>query len=545
MTDMQRFESALHRWSPKAELSAYEPSLPFLIELSLSDGTLTELSAAHCLKQLNRRLDRFEAISSAQKHSTIEQLEATAPVIFTEPLSFDERRPVQHLGELSTASIISILSAIETRRSLFISHPKQPQQLRQELKKLLHSSEEKLKNFHQSLTGSAESERERIAIVLATSGSSGFPKLVALSHRALLASRVASDFINPIDATDRFLMTLPIAHIGGFSQLTRAIAKGASLILPSAMPRSAADWQLCFDIAKPTQLSLVPTQLYRLLRDGVKAPSELRAVLLGGAPASSELLKEAAAAGWPLLPTYGMTESASQLITAQKTPSAPSSDASSQKLSTLPLLFADLRLVSALPAKSTDAAYDKSTDAAAPQKNNSDGPISEGRLKFRGPLRFSGYLPSQFPEAQELWHDSCDLAKINDDGSYQILGRADDLIISGGENISPLLIEEALAAAFKDEILCFSLPSKLWGESLLLAVQGLNPQSISSNLKQHLTKLPLYAKPKAYLFLVELPRTSSGKLSRKELRAIAQTAETANNWWSFDGESWQSCQKPA
>jgi o-succinylbenzoate---CoA ligase len=146
---------------------------------------------------------------------------------------------------------------------------------------------------------------------LATSGTTGALKLTALSKRALLASAAAVNRHLQSDDRDVWLCVLPTFHVGGLGIYARAFLSGARVV--------TSGWE---DV---TLASLVPAQVTDLVRDRVEAPPSLRAVVVGGGALSEELYAAARALGWPLLPSYGMTECCSQVATATPEEGPPAS----------------------------------------------------------------------------------------------------------------------------------------------------------------------------------------------------------------------------
>jgi O-succinylbenzoic acid--CoA ligase len=204
---------------------------------------------------------------------------------------------------------------------------------------------------------------------------------------------------------DRWQLSLPLYHVSGLGVLLRAWLAGAAVVIP------ASD-----DALEPaTHVSLVPTQLRRLLarRSGVQWLRRMKAVLVGGAAPEARLLAAARSAGIRVLPTYGMTELASQVCTLP--PDAPRSK-----------WFTSGRL---LPFREMELA-------------------DSGEIRVRGRTRFFGYLVHGRLQrlASEGWFGTGDLGALDADGYLTVLGRKDDMFISGGENIQPAEIEQALLA---------------------------------------------------------------------------------------------------
>jgi o-succinylbenzoate---CoA ligase len=245
------------------------------------------------------------------------------------------------------------------------------------------------------------------AVALYTSGSTGRPKAALLTLGNLYYSALGALENMPLCAGDRWLLSLPIHHVSGIGILFRVFLAGAAVVVME--PDETIDETLVQHGV--THLSLVPTQLTRLLATGV--PGRLRAVLLGGAPISDSLIDQALAAGWPLHTTYGLTEMASQ--------------------------------VTATP-QGADAATLRTAGFVLPHRSLRLGEGNE--IQVRGETLFAGYLTQegvQAPVDEQGWYPTGDLGMLDERGRLRVLGRKDNLFISGGENIQPEEIEEALA----------------------------------------------------------------------------------------------------
>lgn len=160
----------------------------------------------------------------------------------------------------------------------------------------------------------AQGEKTRGLIFFQTSGSEGVPKWVGLSRRAMLASARAVNAHLEGTARDRWLIALPLHHVGGFSILARCHTSGASFFHAEEKWNAAAFATVCGE-QRITLASSVPAQVYDLVQAKVEAPSSMRALVVGGGALSKELGTRALEFGWPVLQSYGMTETASQVAT--------------------------------------------------------------------------------------------------------------------------------------------------------------------------------------------------------------------------------------
>lgn len=253
---------------------------------------------------------------------------------------------------------------------------------------------------------------ERPATVVFTSGSTGRPRAAVHAFRQHYFSALGSQANLPLAPGDRWLLSLPLYHVGGLAIVFRCLLAGATVVLP-ARDEPMGEALRKYDV---THVSMVATQLYRLLRETTAThralPPSLRAVLLGGGPASSALIDEALNREVPLHTSYGLTEMASQVTTTP--PGAPP-----DKLRTAGRVL-PWREVKIDPG---------------------------GEILVRGATRFDGYLVEAGIEPAfdgDGWFHTGDLGRLDDDGYLHVIGRKDNMFISGGENIHPEEIEAAL-----------------------------------------------------------------------------------------------------
>jgi O-succinylbenzoic acid--CoA ligase len=246
---------------------------------------------------------------------------------------------------------------------------------------------------------------DRPATIVFTSGSSGAPKAALHTFGNHYYSALGSNANIALAPGDRWLHSLPLYHVGGLSILFRCLLAGATVALPEAgAPLGEA-------IAGATHVSLVSTQLLRLLREDLD-PRELKAILLGGGPIPPSLIDEALARGLPIHTSYGLTEMASQ-VTA--TP----------------------------PGASRDVLHTSGRPLPHREISISD----DGEILVRGETLFTGYVEGEVvdrPLDADGWFRTGDLGELDADGYLRVRGRKDNAFISGGENVQPEEIEDAL-----------------------------------------------------------------------------------------------------
>jgi o-succinylbenzoate---CoA ligase len=309
------------------------------------------------------------------------------------------------------------------------------------------------------------------AFVLFTSGSTGAARGVVLSRAAITAAADASAARLGWRDDDRWLSCLPMAHAGGLSIVVRCLAARRPVVLHEGDFDAAAVAALAHG-ARATLASLVPVQLAALVRHGHHA---LRAVVVGGAAAAPSLVADAVARGWPILPSYGLTETFGQIATARE-PGGP------------PV---------ALPGVEIRA---------------------RETLCIRGPMLATCYLDGT-PIAPELV--TADLGTVDADGTVRILGRRDDVIVTGGEKVHPLEIEAVLAETPGVRAACaFAVPDARWGHVVGAAIATDGGFDQVAALARWRAALPVHARPRRLVALAQLPLLASGKLDRRAIASL-------------------------
>ena len=334
------------------------------------------------------------------------------------------------------------------------------------------------------------------AAIVMTSGTTGGPKAAILSVAALVAS--AEAWLAVLPPATGWLLTLGLGHVAGLGVMWRAALSGVPLVLA---PRADADLTLAALRAAPgpSHVSLVPTQLARLL-DLVAAgppPDTLRAVLLGGGIVPAALVRRAILAGWPVVPTYGLTEAGSG-VTALPTSEAGAHPASAGR----PLPGVELRI----------------------GPPDLDG---VGEIEVRSASLFSGYLADAEASAAVLggdgWLRTGDLGRLDPDGRLTVHDRRTDRIVRGGENVSPLEVENVLLehAAVADAAVV-ARRHEIWGQvpvaAIVLRAGAVDPGdgALADHCRRRLAGFKV---PVAFDRLEALPRTPAGKLRRAAVRS--------------------------
>ncbi|MBW2664675.1 MAG: o-succinylbenzoate--CoA ligase [Deltaproteobacteria bacterium] len=338
--------------------------------------------------------------------------------------------------------------------------------------------------------------------VLFTSGTSGTPKGTELTHANFQWSALASAAHLGADPRDRWLACMPLFHVGGLSILIRALLYGNSVVVHERFDAVSVDRAL--DRDGVTHVSLVATMLARILdvRGSRPAPDTLRCVLLGGGPAPTDLIDHATLLGFPIAPTYGLTEAASQVATRP-----PGSGTAVAGAGLVPLIGNELRIVA-----------ENGRDCA-------DG--DAGELWLRGPTVMRGYRQQPAETASALaggWLHTGDVAIRAGDGTLTILARRSDLIVSGGENVYPAEVEAALCehpAVVDAAVAAVADPE--FGQrpaAWLVFHPDAHEVPAADALRQFCRqRLAAFKVPVRFERLDALPRTASGKLKRGELKS--------------------------
>jgi len=300
----------------------------------------------------------------------------------------------------------------------------------------------------------------QVAVVIGTSGSTGNAKEVALSAHAITSSAKASNEFLGAKPGDTWSLLLPLTHIAAVNVIVRALELGTT---PIDLRNVKGDYP------DSNFTAIVPTQLFRALNGDAKLLKHLQnvsAVLIGGAALSPGLRKQAEAKGIKIVTTYGMTETCGGCVYDGQ-----------------PLVGVD---------------FD----------------VKNRRVLLKGNVLASGYLNAQW-QLDNGWFETSDLGEVIE-SKLVIHGRADDVIVSGGENISLSAVENSLAIAFPQlQTAAFSYNDPQWGQSLQLAVIG---ETTDEAIFLHLEKdLGHVAKPKGIHRMSSLPLRGIGKIDREAL----------------------------
>ncbi|MEA3503043.1 MAG: AMP-binding protein [Actinomycetota bacterium] len=316
--------------------------------------------------------------------------------------------------------------------------------------------------------------------VVATSGNSGHPRGVVLTKRNVEAAVEASQERLGNGPSDRWLLTLPLFHVGGISIVWRSLTAGGSIELHPRFDAAATAAALR---SRPvTMASFVPTMLHRVLEYDPGPYDGLKAVLLGGAPASTDLVYRALSSGLPVLQTYGMTETCSQVSTV-------------------------------VPGTAHDA-----SGTAGPPLDGFVVSLDEGEILVDGPAVSPGYV-GEAPRSGA--HRTGDRGRIDEAGRLIITGRRDELIITGGENVQPSAVEALIEAlpevAFAVVV---GVDDEEWGQ-IVVAVVELEFGGIADIEAAAANRLARHEIPKHWIAVDRIPLLPTGKPDHQAAKGLA------------------------
>jgi O-succinylbenzoic acid--CoA ligase len=326
------------------------------------------------------------------------------------------------------------------------------------------------------------------ATIVFTSGSLGSPKAVLHSYGNHYYNAKGSNRNIRLGPGDRWLLALPLYHVGGLSIVFRCLLSGAAVVTPE----KSEELHESLNRYSVSHLSVVPTQLHRLMRQGfAKQHRTPQAILLGGASVPANLLEEGFAAGLPLYTSYGLTEMASQVTTTSSSLS-PEKRFTSGK---------------ALPFRQVRVS-------------------EEGEILVKGETLFKGYAERDglnLPLDLHGWFATGDLGYLDREGYLTVTGRKDNMFISGGENIQPEEIEMALCEhSTVAQAVVVPVLDEEFGSRPVAFIQtnsgDLNPQALGQFLEERVAR---YKIPVAFYDWPETIGPQGLKANREWLRRLA------------------------
>ncbi|MCK8828177.1 o-succinylbenzoate--CoA ligase [Natroniella acetigena] len=335
--------------------------------------------------------------------------------------------------------------------------------------------------------------------IIYTSGTTGNPKGTLLTYGNYWSSAMGSLLNLGLYDGDCWLACLPLFHVGGLSILIRSVIYGIPMMLYSSFEPEVINQAI--DEGTVSHISLVSNMLLRMLnqRNDRPYPETLRCLLVGGGPVSEQLLKRCAQIKAPVVQTYGLTETTSQVATL-----APEEALNKLGSAGKPLFPTELYI--------------------ADQKGQSVTSGTVGEIVVKGPTITQGYFNK--PEAtaaaiQDGWLQTGDLGYLDDNGYLYVVDRLHDLIISGGENIYPAEVEDVLTNYPNVEAAgVIGESDEQWGQVPVAYVKvkaEVDQEELVTFCREYLAG---YKVPKSIYFVTELPRNATGKLMRRKLTEL-------------------------
>lgn len=328
------------------------------------------------------------------------------------------------------------------------------------------------------------------SVVFETSGSTGKPRKIVLSKKGLLLSAFHVNQHLKVNTASVWGLCLPTWHVGGFAVPSRCYAAGCRLAAYSDRweIHRAINW---LETETVTHVSMVPTQIFDIVKAKHRAPQALQAVVVGGGQLATNIGQEARDLGWPVLASYGMTEAGSQVAT--------------QHLREIDQPYRTDRL-SILPC------WDVRTNL-------------DSLLEIRGGALFLGELEalasgeSVFRPRESEWFVTSDRVEI-DRHELTILGRADALIKVLGELVSPQQISQALTSLgmIPGTFSVIAMPDGRKENRLVLVHDGENADGVQMMLEAYHQAVPGYQRIDEVRVMRDMPRSALGKIMLNELR---------------------------
>ena len=334
------------------------------------------------------------------------------------------------------------------------------------------------------------------ALIIFTSGSTNKSKGVILSFKSLYNNAINSNQLLRYSISDRWLASLPFYHVGGFSIIVRAVLFGIPILIPDTL--SIQDLISAIKKWQPTYISMVSTQLKKIIDEGIAPNPELKNCLIGGGFADQKLLTNAYDFGWPVNVVYGSSETSSFVTALLKDELIFKPNSVGRAVPTNRILISDTL-------------------------GNELKPFEIGEITVQSNALMSGYLDENDTNKviKNGMYFTDDLGYLDEEGYLFLSGRKNHFISTGGENINPLEIENALLKhPLIEEAAVYPLKDVEWGEIVTASIvlkdksSNLSSDEIKIFLKD---RLPGFKIPKKIFFEVNLPKNELGKIQKDKL----------------------------
>ncbi len=439
-----------------------------------------------------------------------------------------EKTPLFLIADSTDETVLVIASAFLLKIPIFPLHP---ETTRYELKEVLNQiepsavyapglkesgplkthpfldfdEENKSSSEYSDLTDFQYDAPDKLAGYFLTSGSTGTPKIVPIKRRQVFwGAESASKNIRP--ATNKFwLLCLPLNHVGGINVIYRSILYHSAVYLVRSFDadniRALLNENKSFEAA-----SMVPTMLESLLEHSFfRVQFDFKGLLLGGGPISMELINKSLTRGIPIVTSYGMTETCAQIAANSM-----------------------LRPSGMYTPKQSVGRVFEPNQIEVRSENRQPLPYNEpGYIWLKGPQVFDGYLDENLHSDyfdNEGWFNTGDIGHLNRKKQLFIENRRSDLIITGGENVNPVEIENLLNGMESiKESAVVGVPDKKWGQKVIAFIVTKDEQTdfelIEKTLRNSVRSFKI---PKEFILMNALPKTETHKIKKSELLRLYQ-----------------------
>jgi acyl-CoA synthetase (AMP-forming)/AMP-acid ligase II len=356
-----------------------------------------------------------------------------------------------------------------------------------------------------------------MTILMYTAGTTGFPKGVMLTHKSFTV--YVLDNVTPPDTetVEKNILTVPLYHVAGIQAMMAAVYGGRTLVIERQF--EPTEWMGLVQQEKASRAMMVPTMLKQLI-DHPKFKdydlSSLRVITYGAAPMPLEVIKKAINV-FPkvsFINAFGQTETASTITSLSPEDHVITGATEAEREKKLKRLASIGKPMADVEMKIID-------------ESGKELPLGEvGEIVARGPRVMTGYWKDEEKTKKTIdkdgWVHTGDMGYRDEDGYFFLAGRATDLIIRGGENISPEEVENVIFAHPKiDDVAVIGVPDEDWGEvpkAICVVKEGCEdctPEEVMEYCRQNLAS---YKRPRSVIFVKELPRSSVGKVLKRVLR---------------------------
>ncbi|MGL4375435.1 MAG: 2-succinylbenzoate--CoA ligase [Microcoleaceae cyanobacterium] len=429
-------------------------------------------------------------------------------------LQTEEKKLKIFLAERETVPFLAgFLAAFAANCEIFLCNPNWGQEEWKQVFNLvkpdiIFTEDKQLNTRHNSDNQTENNYNYRFPItdspmmMIPTGGTSGKIRFAMHTGETLMASIEGFKQYFQVEQINSFCL-LPLYHVSGLMQFLRSFTTQGKLVITPWKNLEIDD----FSQIKLSEffISLVPTQLQRLLhnREMTSWLSQFQTVLLGGAPPWQQLLETAREHKIRLAPTYGMTETASQIATLKPDDFLGGYDNAGQILPHANIIICN-------------------------ENGENLGDNQRGIITIKSKSLALGYYPQLWENRDQFKTD--DLGFIDSKGYLHILGRNSDKIITGGENVFPAEVEAAIkSTGLVADICIIGLPDQEWGQVITAVYVPINPEVTLEALQGAIaSQLSKYKQPRKWLKISEIPRNAQGKVNRETLHKLVEEERRSN-----------------